>query len=147
MKLSTRVRYGLRALAELASVQEESPVLLDSVARQQGISRKYLDAIFARLKAAGIVTSSRGAGGGFLLARAPADITVAEVYRGLEGPIRMVDCRRQERHCGWQENCPTTEVWSDLSVLMYEYMQSITIAELVKRKREKEDNSSLMYYI
>ena len=147
MKLSTRVRYGLRALVELASVQKDSPVLLDSVAGNQGISRKYLDAIFARLKAAGIVTSSRGAGGGFLLARQPAEITVGDVYRGLEGPLVLVDCSTQDRHCGYKDLCPTLEVWAELGKRMEDYLDSLTVAALVQIKRDKEESSSHMYYI
>jgi Rrf2 family protein len=147
MKLSTRVRYGLRALVELADVQKESPVLLDSVAQKQGISRKYLDAIFARLKTAGIVTSSRGAGGGFMLTRTPQQINLLQVYEGLEGKMSLVDCDVQDRHCGRQENCSTTEVWHEVSRLMADYMLSVDLAMLVKEKREKERKNSEMYYI
>jgi Rrf2 family protein len=147
MKLSTRVRYGLRALIELANMQQDSPVLLDLVAKRQGISRKYLDAIFARLKAAGIVTSSRGAGGGFLLAMDPTEITVLDVYVGLEGPVTLVDCGSQDRHCGMEETCPTKDVWDQLSSLMGDYMRSLTVAQLVERKRAREEKSSMMFYI
>ena len=147
MKLSTRVRYGVRALVELADVQRESPVLLDSIAKKQGISRKYLDAIFARLKAAGIVSSSRGAGGGFRITRAPASITVADVFQGLEGSLCLVDCESEDSHCGQFQHCPTTEMWAELSSLMTDYLGSITIQKLVERKREKAERSSMMYYI
>jgi len=147
MKLSTRVRYGVRALVELADVQRESPVLLDSIAKKQGISRKYLDAIFARLKAAGIVSSSRGAGGGFLITRAPSSITVADVFRGLEGPLSLVDCKSEDRHCGQLEQCPTTGLWAELSDLMTGFLRGITIQDLVERKREKAERTSMMYYI
>lgn len=147
MKISTRVRYGVRALVELADVQRESPVLLDSIAKKQGISRKYLDAIFARLKAAGIVSSSRGAGGGFRITRAPAGITVADVFQGLEGPLRLVDCDGDNNHCGLFPQCPTTDMWSELSSLMTEYLQSTTIQALVEKKREKAERTSMMYYI
>ena len=147
MKLSTRVRYGVRALVELADVQQDSPVLLDSIAKKQGISRKYLDAIFARLKAAGIVSSSRGAGGGFLITRAPSAITVGDVFRGLEGPLCLVDCRSEDRHCGQLAQCPTTEMWAELSELMTDYLQGITVQQLVERKREKAERTSMMYYI
>lgn len=147
MKLSTRVRYGLRALIELASLQQDSPVLLDLVAKRQGISRKYLDAIFARLKAAGIVSSSRGAGGGFMMAMDPADVTVLDVYVGLEGPIMLVDCVTQDRHCGMEGVCPTKDVWDEVSKLMADYMKSLTVADLVVRKQQKEEKSSIMFYI
>jgi Rrf2 family protein len=147
MKLSTRVRYGLRALVELADSQRGSPVLLDSVARRQGISRKYLDAIFARLKAAGLVTSSRGAGGGFLMARLPSEITVLDVYTGLEGPVVLVDCKTEDRHCGRDDVCPTAEVWAALSKLMGEYMLSVTVEHLLENKRRAEEAGAMMYYI
>lgn len=147
MKLSTRVRYGLRALVELADCQRSSPVLLDSVARKQGISRKYLDAIFARLKTAGLVTSSRGAGGGFRMARTPSEITLLDVYTGLEGPVVLVDCKSEDRHCGREETCPTSDVWTGLSRLMGEYMSSVTVEQLLMNKRRAEQAGAMMYYI
>lgn len=147
MKLSTRVRYGLRALIELADVQQDGPVLLDHIANNQGISRKYLDAIFARLKAAGIVTSSRGAGGGFQIAQDPRSITVADVFAGLEGPLVLVACHSQDRHCGHIEACPTSTLWADLSQTMTGYLQGITVWDLVLKKREKRQRGAGMYYI
>jgi Rrf2 family protein len=147
MKLSTRVRYGLRALVELADVQRDSPVLLDRIAGNQGISRKYLDAIFARLKAAGIVTSSRGVGGGFQLAQDPKTITVASVFAGLEGPLTLVDCHAQDRHCGNVDLCPTVEVWAELSGTMTGFLEGITVWDLVLKKRDKAQRGTEMYYI
>ena len=147
MKLSTRVRYGLRALVELAEMQKDVPVLLDSVASRQEISRKYLDAIFSRLRSAGIVRSSRGAGGGFQLTRPPDQITLADVYSGLEGSIHLVDCVDRGHQCGYRDLCPTWEVWADLSELMRDFLDSITLADLVRKKQEIAASGTSMYYI
>jgi len=147
MKLSTRVRYGVRAMIQLAASQQESPVLLDSIANRQGISRKYLDAIFARLKAGGLVTSSRGAGGGFLLARPASDISLADIYKSLEGPVILVDCSAEENPCGKREECPAMEIWCNLSTMIDEYLSSVMLDWLVEKKREMERHGATMFYI
>ncbi len=149
MKLSSRVRYGVRALVELASMESETPVLLETVASRQGISRKYLDAIFARLKAGGLLRSSRGVGGGFVLAKAADQVTLAEIYQALEGPIQLADCL-SEHHgpgCGRTDLCPTIEVWSKLSGLMREYLESVTLAHLVEKYRNRVADGTGMFYI
>lgn len=147
MKLSSRVRYGLRALVELADLQGDSPVLLETVAHRQGISRKYLDAIFARLKAGGLLRSSRGVGGGFTLAKPPESITLAEVYQALEGPILLADCLADAKVCSRHEQCPTVQVWAEMSRIMYQYLQSVTVADLVKRRREQQTANNNMFFI
>jgi len=147
MKLSTRVRYGLRALVELADIQRNAPVLLDVVAKRQDISRKYLDSIFSALKAAGLVTSSRGAGGGFLLARTPKEVTVADVYRAIEGDISLVDCSQGGEKCRAQEDCATTLLWTRLSRLLAIEMEKVTVEQLLVEKRKRKEGRSAMYYI
>jgi len=148
MKLSTRVRYGVRALVDLAISQvEDSPVLLDRIAQRQGISRKYLDAIFARLKASGMVHSTRGAGGGFVLAKKPNEISMGEVYKALEGPLDLVDCRTGDPQCGRQASCPSYEVWHGLATVMEKYLDSVTLGNLVEKDRTLRQKDSTMFFI
>jgi len=147
MKLSTRVRYGLRALTELASSDGDRPVMLDLIARRQAISRKYLDAIFARLKAGGIVTSTRGAGGGFHLARDPETVSLLELYIALEGPLNLVDCISNDVRCDQKEHCAVISIWKHLGHVMEEYLESLTLADVVRMKRDVEVQASNMFYI
>ncbi len=147
MKLSTRVRYGLRALTELASTGGEGPVMLDLIARRQAISRKYLDAIFARLKAGGIVTSTRGAGGGFHMARDPQDITLLELYTALEGPLNLVDCVSDDVRCDQKDHCAAISVWRGLGAVMEDYLRALTLDDVVRMKRDVEVKASNMFYI
>ncbi|MBM4352876.1 MAG: Rrf2 family transcriptional regulator [Deltaproteobacteria bacterium] len=147
MKLSTRVRYGLRALTELAATGGEGPVMLDLIARRQGISRKYLDAIFARLKAGGIVTSTRGAGGGFHLARDPDTVTLLELYVTLEGPLNLVDCVSDDVRCDQKERCAAISIWRQLGKVMEDYLGSLTLADVVRMKRDVEVQASNMFFI
>ncbi len=147
MKLSSRVRYGLRALVELADIQTDSPVLLETVAQRQGLSRKYLDAIFARLKSAGLLRSSRGGGGGFVLGKPANQITLAEVYQALEGPIQLADCLANPNECARRDSCPTQEVWADMSRLLHQYLSGITVADLVAKRRQRLAAGSSMFFI
>lgn len=147
MKLSTRVRYGLRALVELAAIQEESPVLLDTIANRQGISRKYLDSIFSRLKAAGIVHSTRGAGGGFTLRSDPSEVTVADVYTSIEGPLKLVACLEGSEKCPSGRTCATVELWEGLSQVMVDYLSEVTLEDLVRRRAELASAGPNMFYI
>jgi len=147
MKLSSRVRYGLRALVELADIQTDTPVLLETVASRQGISRKYLDAIFARLKAAGLLRSTRGVGGGFVLGKPADSITLAEVYQALEGPIHLADCLSDHQVCARHDDCPTVKVWADMSRIMFDYLNGVTVGDLVRRRREQQAASNNMFFI
>jgi len=147
MKLSTRVRYGLRALVELADIQKDSPVLLDTVAKRQDISRKYLDSIFSGFKAAGLVRSTRGAGGGFVLGKPANAITIADVYRALEGDFRLVDCVQGAAKCAALDYCVTTAFWQHFSKVLEVEMEKVTVAQLVESARRKRDTGSSMYYI
>ncbi|MBM4370693.1 MAG: Rrf2 family transcriptional regulator [Deltaproteobacteria bacterium] len=147
MRLSTKTRYGLRALVDLAARPGQGPVLIDAVARRQEISRKYLDAIFGRLREAGLVRSQRGAHGGVTLARDPAGISIAEVVRALDGPILLVDCRSGEAACTRGDRCVTAELWQDLSRRLERAMEEVTVGELATRLLQKEAAGSSMFHI
>lgn len=138
MKLSTRARYGTRALLDLAGQQSDSPVQLKDIARRQNISLHYLEHIIAPLVGAGIVRSIRGARGGLQLTREPADITLGEVVQLLEGTSAPVDCVGRPETCERAGTCVTRDVWCEVQQAIDEKLDSITLRDLIKRQHRKE---------
>ena len=146
MKLSTRSRYGLRAMLDLAQSFGDGPVLMNTMARNQELSPKYLHALLTTLKSAGLVRSLRGAKGGYTLARPPSKIKVSEVIQGLEGSLSIVDCVEDKILCKRSEHCITRDVWDELSKAIENVLENWTLEDLVLRKKEK-DASAQMYHI
>ena len=141
MKVSTRGRYGLRAMAELAMSEDSSAcVSLKSVAERQGISEHYLEQLFLPLKKTKLVVSARGAQGGYRLARAAGSISVGEILRALEGSLAPVDCICEDGEvtCGNSncENCMTKQVWGQIYDSLNNVVDGITLADLVKNGKE-----------
>lgn len=132
MKLSTRARYGLRALAYLARKGPDATVQLSDIAAHEAVSEKYLEHLFRQLKAAGIVYAIRGAKGGYRLARDPESLTLLEIVTALEGPIAPVDCLEAPSVCERSSFCPTRGVWEELRELIEQFFASKTLAELVR---------------
>ena len=112
--------------------------MMQIIAENQGVSRKYLDAIFASLKSAGLVRSRRGAGGGHLLAKDPADIHLGEVFRALDGPVALVDCVADPEVCSRSHRCVTKNVWAEVSEAIEKTLASFTLADLVREHHEIE---------
>jgi Rrf2 family cysteine metabolism transcriptional repressor len=146
MKLSTRGRYGIRALLDIALHQGEEPVVLRDIARRQQISLRYLDHLITPLVAAGIVRSTRGAGGGIRLARRPDEVKLSEVMQLLEGPIALVDCVKDSDVCSRASICAARDLWEELRQAMSGVLESITLQDLVERQRAKEQHEA-MYQI
>ncbi|HOW57512.1 MAG TPA: Rrf2 family transcriptional regulator [Smithellaceae bacterium] len=134
MKLSTRTRYGLRLLTALASAYGGKPVFLKDIAGSQEISEKYLSLIVIPLRAAGLITSVRGAHGGYCLARAPGMIRLLQVIEALEGDICLVDCVQHPSSCSRAAGCPARDFWSSLSAKIKASLNKTTLAELIKKK-------------
>ncbi len=132
MKLSTRARYGLKAMADIAANEEGGTVSLNQIAQRHGISENYLEQLIAVLKKAGFVKSVRGAGGGYKLAKKPEDITVGELLEVLEGSLSLVECG-EDGTCGSGDCgcCQTKEVWKKLSTSLKETAESITLKDLL----------------
>jgi Rrf2 family cysteine metabolism transcriptional repressor len=137
VKISTRSRYGLRALLELALHYGEGPLMMQKIADSQGVSRKYLDSIFASLKTAGLVRSRRGVGGGHLLAKEPTTVKLGDVMRALEGPLSLVDCVGDSALCDRSHRCVTRDVWSEVGAAIDTVLDNITLADLVIKYRDK----------
>ena len=142
MRLSTRSRYGVRALIALAFQEEPDGHCAREIADEESLSKKYLESILAQLRTSGFVRSVRGAHGGYVLARAPSEITVAEVVRALEGSLALVECSDDPSYCERSIVCATREVWIAAERALNDAMVGITIEDLVK-KRRKDGNGEL----
>jgi len=111
--------------------------MMQSIADSQGVSRKYLDSIFASLKTAGLVRSRRGVGGGHLLAKDPHDVKLGDVMRALEGPLSLVDCVGDSTLCERSHRCVTRDVWTDVGDAIQSVLDNITLHDLVLKHRDK----------
>lgn len=133
MNISTRGRYGLRALLEIAVQSEQGPITIRDISRKQHMSVSYLEQILHRLKKAGIVKSIRGARGGYQLAREGEQITVNQVIRALDGPISISYCdspRLREKSCIGPSACVSRNLWKELEKLIEGALSSVTLADL-----------------
>ncbi len=146
MKLSTRARYGVRALLDLAFYSSERPVLLKDVAQRQQISPMYLEHLITPLIAAGIIGSIRGAKGGIWLAKPPSAVKLSEVIQLLEGSIAPVECLNNVSYCPRSSFCVTRDVWGELKKAMDGVLESITLQDLVERQKRK-GQPEVMYNI
>jgi Rrf2 family protein len=147
MKLSTRGRYGLRALLDLAVHQGEGMVLLKDIARRQEVSLPYLEHLITPLIAGGLVKSTRGARGGVLLLKPPAEVKLTEVVQLLEGSIAPVDCVNDPRVCSRSASCVTRDIWMQIKDAIIQVLDSTTLQDLVERQRQKEQTETGMYNI
>lgn len=138
MKISTRGRYGLRALLELALNSAKGPVPLKNIARSQGISAKYLEQLFISLKGAGLVKSVRGALGGYMLAKQPSEINLYDILSVLEGDLNLVDCLGNPQICQRRDQCATRPIWEEMNLKVKKYLCGITLAELVEQEETRD---------
>lgn len=130
MRISTKGRYGLRAMFELARSFGEGPLLMSAIAKRQGLSCKHLHALLTSLKSAGLVRGIRGPGGGFVLTKAPGEIRLSEVLRALEGPLALVHCVPDRRACDRVNRCAARNVWQKLSGAIEEVLDGVTLEEV-----------------
>ena len=147
MKLSTKGRYGARLMLDLALHFGKRPVLLKDVAERQEISEKYLGHLIPPLKAAGLINSSRGAHGGYILARSPEDITLGEIIQAVEGSLSLVECVATPGVCHRVGFCVTRDIWNQMGEKMAEVLESITLQDMAQRQQQKQKSQSLMYSI
>lgn len=141
MKLSTKGRYGLRALIDLAQYGEKEAVSIQSISARQQISDRYLEQLVRKLKKAGLVTSVRGAQGGYRLARPAEGISVGDVLRALEGSIEAVSCQDGDNpSCVGKDLCVARYVWQKVNKSIQETVDSIMISQLVEESRRIQEN-------
>ncbi len=141
MKLSTRTRYAVRAIIELAQHGNNTPLQLKIIAQRQDISVKYLEQLMAILRSAGFVRSIRGSKGGYVLARAPNQIKLNEVLHRLEGTVATVECVENEDYCSRSADCASRYLWVQVEQAIEKVLEAITLQDLVdKAKDEKKLN-------
>ena len=147
MQISTKTRYGMRAIADLAEGYPDRAISLREIAKRQRISHKYLEQVAAVLKSAGVVRSVRGPPGGYLLARRPGAIPLREIFELLEGPVELVPCTPGGERCDLEAQCPTQWLWSELSQAMATILGDRTVQDLLDRARELKGRGGLDYVI
>jgi Rrf2 family cysteine metabolism transcriptional repressor len=147
MKISTRIRYGTRAILELAAHYGQGAIELKEIAQRENIPAKYLEQVIIPLRTAGLVKSVRGSKGGYALAKSPSEVCLREVYEALEGPIRLVDCLGNLQACQKIPSCVTREIWKEVSEAIDKIFGSVTLEEMLERKRQKEGTVPSMYQI
>lgn len=147
MKLSTRSRYGLRAMMVLAMHRSDEPVMTKEIAERQNLPATYLEQLMLTLRKAGLVVATRGAKGGYLLSRDPNQITLAEIVEALEGPLDIAECADVPNCCQDPSACALKNVFDAANKALYEVFSSVTIADLAEKQLMSESASSGMYYI
>ena len=137
MKISTKGRYGLRAMVDLGVYSADEPVSISSIAERQQISDSYLEQLFGKLKKAGLVLSIRGAQGGYQLARRPEEISVGEILRVLEGDLMSVTCGGDEAEniCHASDYCVTRYVWQKVHEGIISAVDHLLLSELIEQSK------------
>ena len=132
MILTTRGRYAIMAIIDMAEAKNDNPVCLSSISQRQNISLSYLEQIFSKLRKTGIVRSIKGPGGGYILNLKAEQITTADVIRAIEEPIKMTKCKNSSGGCtNKSSKCKTHNLWKGLEIAIYSYFQSVSIYDIV----------------
>ncbi len=132
MKLTTRTRYGIRAMFELSRHFNGSPVAVSAIALSQNISKKYLHNLLTVLKSSGLVRSVWGKKGGFILSRNPSDITLNEIVAALDGPVHLVECLADEYSCDRTGECAVRGVWKEINRAINDILSHTTLRDLAE---------------
>lgn len=155
MRLSTKSRYGLRALFDIAYNSGNLPAQIQDISRRQDISPRYLEQIFQSLKKRGILNSKRGPQGGYFLAKNPDEITVKDIVEATEGDMLLVDCsggkKKKQDQCSFNGGCVTQTVWDEASNELDKLFGAITLKTLCDRGSDmgikREQDHRFMYFI
>ena len=136
MRLTTKGRFAVTAMIDVGLRQEKGPVTLAGISQRQKISLSYLEQLFGRLRRHELVESTRGPGGGYSLARASRDITVADIIYAVDEPLDATQCGGKE-NCQEEQRCMTHDLWAALNRKMVEYLDSVSLADLVQQQRAR----------
>lgn len=136
MRLTTKGRFAVTAMIDLALRNSEGPVTLAGISERQKISLSYLEQLFGKLRRASLVDSVRGPGGGYCLARPVDQMTVADIIRAVDESLDATQCGGRE-NCKDEDRCMTHDLWTTLNAKMYEYLSSVSLADLVKQQIAK----------
>ncbi len=133
MRINTKVRYGLRAILQIAAGYGGDPIPVSSIAKAQGISGKYLEQVVGSLRRAGLIVSRKGVRGGYILARSPEKITLRDIIQTLDPKPELMDCIAQPESCERADKCLTRDVWSLLNDRLDEFWRGFTLRALLNR--------------
>lgn len=147
MRLSTKGRYGARAMLDLALNFGEGPILLRDIARRQEVSEKYLEHSITALRKAGLVRSVRGARGGYVLAKSPSQIRLSEIMQVLEGSMAPAECVDDPHICQRAQLCVTRDIWAKIKEAIDDILESITLRDMVERQNRKRNSKTIVYNI
>lgn len=136
MKLSSRSRYGFRAILELALDYGKGPMQIKTISDRESISNKYLEQLIAMLKASGLVRSMRGPKGGYVLARHPSEIKLSEVFSTLEGPLLTVECLDHPEMCPRFSDCVTRDLWQEMQEAVLKVLEGKTLQDMIVASRK-----------
>ena len=137
MRLTTKGRFAVTAMVDLALRQNRGPVTLAAISERQHISLSYLEQLFGKLRRAKLVSSTRGPGGGYNLASPAQNISVASIVTAVDEPLDATQCGGKE-NCHDEKRCMTHDLWATLNEKMYDYLSSVTLADLVAHQSGKQ---------
>jgi Rrf2 family iron-sulfur cluster assembly transcriptional regulator len=143
MRLTTKGRFAVTAMMDLAMRGEEGPVALASISERQKISLSYLEQLFGKLRRHSLVDSVRGPGGGYCIARPFDQVAVADIIRAVDEHLDATQCGGRE-NCHDEHRCMTHDLWSTLNAKMFDYLASVTLADLVEREKAKRGSGTIV---
>ena len=148
MRFNTKTRYGLRTMIEIAMHGKNAGILQKEISEKQGISLKYLDPIIASLKTSGLIMNASGRMSGYILARAPEQISIYDIYKAFEKELLIADCLSGEQTENQQHYRAVREFWDELNGIIKDRLQSVKLKDLAEKQRDfNENNVGNMFYI
>ena len=143
MRLTTKGRFAVTAMIDLALREDGGPVTLAGIAERQSISLSYLEQLFGKLRRHGLVSSVRGPGGGYCMAKPLPEVTVADIIVAVDEPLDATQCGGKQ-NCHDEHRCMTHDLWTNLNRRMYDYLDSVTLASLVERQHAREAKIAIL---
>ncbi|MDN0081525.1 Fe-S cluster assembly transcriptional regulator IscR [Crenobacter sp. SG2305] len=140
MRLTTKGRFAVTAMLDLALRESNGPVTLAGISERQSISLSYLEQLFGKLRRAGLVESVRGPGGGYTLAKDAEAISVADIIVAVDEPVDATQCGGRENCLGTNQRCMTHDLWTSLNTTIFDYLSKVSLASLVNSQRTKDVN-------
>jgi Rrf2 family iron-sulfur cluster assembly transcriptional regulator len=141
MRLTTKGRFAVTAMIDLALREHNGPVTLAGISQRQKISLSYLEQLFGKLRRHELVESTRGPGGGYTLGRVAKDVTVADIIFAVDEPLDATQCGGKE-NCQDDQRCMTHDLWANLNAKMVEYLDSVSLADLVEQQKVRADKTA-----
>lgn len=145
MRLTTKGRFAVTAMVDLAMCGDARPVTLGDISERQKISLSYLEQLFGKLRRKELVSSVRGPGGGYRLTRATAEVSVGEIILAVDEPIDATQCGGKE-NCRDDKKCITHDLWTDLNRHIFEYLNEVTLFDLVEKQRKKQEQGAVVEF-